>query len=100
MRFLRNLITAFTGTPSAAEAPWTGRWVLPRQGGMTIGTTDAQTGVLHPFAPLKWTCYCVLGDQDGWLWIQQDGRDGFIAKEAAVTVEDAEAFFSAVLRTD
>jgi tetratricopeptide (TPR) repeat protein len=103
MGLLHNLFASFTRHRAAErnyDGPWTGRWILPKRGGIQIGTADPQTREIRYFGALKWTCYYVCGDQDGWLWVQQDEGAGFILKDESVPVEAGEQYFSEVLRAN
>ncbi len=83
----------------AGEKTWTGKDIIMKRNGIKIGHTDS-SGRQTYVAKLTSIQYSVLDDKGGWLKVQHGKEVGWFDKAEAVLVEDANAYFSALIRQE
>jgi tetratricopeptide (TPR) repeat protein len=99
--FLGALVLVLTfapGSPAQTES-WAGKRIMMKREGVKFGHTDAQGRQVY-LGTLKFLDYIVLAEQNGWLKIRQEGKEGWIDKDEALTIDGAIKYYTAKINQD
>lgn len=83
----------------AGESSWAGKEIIMKQRGSKIGYTD-DNGNQVTLAKLTGISYDALDDKDGWVKVRVGKHEGWFDKNEAVLAEDANAYFTQLLRSN
>ncbi len=99
-RILALMVTGIACAHAFAGADnWVGKTIILKRNGNKIGNTDDNGNQVY-VAKLTSISYQVLGDRDGWLKVRHGSQEGWFDKNEAVLAEDADAYFSALIRSN
>jgi hypothetical protein len=83
---------------AAAQESWADKVIITKKLGIKIGHTDKDGKQIY-LATLTEPEYAVVKDQDGWLKVRtRRGVEGWFEKSDAVLLENAEAYFTSVIK--
>ena len=83
--------------PAARGDSWVGKEIILKQNGSRIGHTE--NGKQVYLARLNSLSYRVLEENDDWIRVRHDKHTGWFSKAEAVLVEEADVYFSNLLRS-
>jgi tetratricopeptide (TPR) repeat protein len=84
---------------SAQDANWIGKRIVVKRPGLKIGYSDKDGRQIY-VAVLSQMAYTVMGDQAGFVKVQEREHEGWLDKEEALLVDDAIAHYSKKIADD
>ncbi len=84
---------------SAAEGSWIGKQVMPRQSGVRVWYTDDPWRDVR-IGPFEDMVVPVLAERGEWIEVRHRGQDAWFARQDAVLLDDAVAYFTEKIRAN
>jgi tetratricopeptide (TPR) repeat protein len=83
-----------------AEDSWVGKVIILKHPGVKFGQTDPKSGQEMIFGTLDRMMYKVLAENQGFLRVQQNDKEGWFPKSEAVLIENAVPFFTDLIKAN
>ncbi len=95
------MVAGLIATTQAADNPWLGARVMPRNESLTLGASSQYTGTIHDIA---WPAV-VTRVEGQWLWIDDSSGyshppvSGWVRKDDVITLDKAQTYYTSQMQT-